>query len=57
MGRILKFLEGKRTFILCALGGITVALRLGNVISDETAKSLMELLGFGSVAALRASKR
>lgn len=57
MKKFIKALEGKKTLIMCALGGLTVALKLGGVITDELADALLAALGFGGLAALRVSKK
>ena len=50
----LKSLNGKRTYILAALGGLVVALTLAGVIPQETSDLLLAALGFGGLSALRA---
>ena len=54
MKSLIEKLNGKRTYILAAVGGLVVALSLAGVISPETADVLLKLIGFGGLAALRA---
>lgn len=51
-----SWLQGKRTYILTACGASVVALAWAGWIDIETANKILALLGFGAVAALRASK-
>ena len=54
---LIEFLEGKRTYIVAALGIVTVALWYVGVVDDQGADKLLSLLGFGGLLALRASKK
>lgn len=49
----IKNIDGKKTYIMAALGGVTVVLFFLNVIDAETANMFLGLLGFGGLAALR----
>lgn len=55
--KLLEYLRGKKTYILSGLGVVVVALWALGVIDQDTADKLLVALGFGSVAALRASKK
>lgn len=51
--KLLQILKGKKTLICAALGGLVVALKLAGVVDDSLASTLLELMGFGGLAALR----
>ncbi len=53
---IVEWLKGKKTYILAALGGLVVALSWAGVIDQVLADRLLQIMGFGAIAALRASK-
>lgn len=48
-------MNGYRTYICAGLGIIILGLNAAGVINDDHAKMLMEFLGFGGLAALRAA--
>lgn len=56
MTKILTFLKGKRTYICAIAGAIVVFLQFINIIDSHVATTLLALLGFGGMAALRAAK-
>lgn len=48
-------LSGYKTYICALLGGLVVAAHLLGYIDATTANTLIALLGFGGLAALRAA--
>lgn len=54
MQPILKFLQGKKTYILVACALVVAGMDLSGVIDDGAANTALAVLGFGSVATLRA---
>lgn len=55
MRNVLKWLEGKRTYLLAGAAGLVIGLEHFHVLADPTAQFLLKLLGAGSVATLRAA--
>jgi hypothetical protein len=53
MTKLISFLEGKKTYIVAALIGITVALNQLGYIDDSASKTILELLTGTGLAALR----
>ncbi len=51
---MLNILTGRKTYILAALGGVVTVAHLLGWIDGELYMAVMGLLGFGTVAALRA---
>lgn len=51
-----EFLKGKKTYLLAAAGAVVAVLAWSGVIDFETANKILAILGFGGLAALRASK-
>ena len=49
-------LKGYRTYCLAGLGVIVVVLGYFKVLDADITTKLLEILGFGSLAALRAAK-
>ena len=54
--KLLDLLKGRRTYICALLGGLVVALKLLGKLDAATSDTLLALLGFGGLAALRAAK-
>lgn len=51
----LAWLAGKKTYILAGLGVVVIVLQITGVIPDEAATRLLELLGVGTAATIRAA--
>ena len=51
---LLNLFRGSKTYILVACGLIVAGLHLAGLISDEAANTTLAVLGFGSLATLRA---
>lgn len=51
---ILKFLQGKKTYILVAAALGVAGAYVAGVIDEATANTALAVLGFGSIATLRA---
>lgn len=51
---IVDFLKGKKSYILAGLGVLTVLANHYSYISSSTEQQILLILGFGTVAALRA---
>lgn len=49
----MKYLDGKKTYIVSSVGAILTGLLLAGIIDAETWAALFALTGAGSVAALR----
>lgn len=56
MGKVVEFLQGKRTYICAGAGAILQGLVFAGVATQEQVNPLLVMLGFGGVAALRAAK-
>jgi hypothetical protein len=54
MMNVLTFLRGKKTYILVACALAVAGLDLIGVINDASANTALVVLGFGTVATLRA---
>lgn len=54
MKRLLDWLDGKKTYITAGAGMLVFGAWSLGLIDDETAKTLLGLLGFGGLAFLRA---
>ncbi len=54
MGDVLEFLKGKKTYVLAVAGAVVMGLWMAGVLDQEAADALLAMLGFGSIAALRA---
>jgi hypothetical protein len=48
-------LSGKKTYLVAALAGIAMALRVAGVIDDEMLRWALGLLGVGGVVTMRAA--
>lgn len=57
MNKTLEWLKGKKTYITTVIGAIVVVLWWLNIIDSDLADKILILLGFGGIAALRASKK
>ena len=55
MTKLLAALDGKKTYIMIALGVLTVAAQLLHYITLNVMLTLLPLEGFGSIAALRSA--
>lgn len=53
----MDLLRGKKTYILATCGAIVVFAKLAGWFDEETANTLLALLGFGSFATLHAAKK
>ena len=53
----MKFLKGKKTYMMAALLVVVTGLRYQGVIDQNTFETLSVLLGAGSVAALRSGMK
>jgi len=51
---IIKYLEGRKTYIVAICGGIVFALSCLGIISSDLAVKLYELLGITAIATIRA---
>lgn len=51
--KLLQWLDGKKTYIAALLGGLVTVLQLLGYIEMDLYMTLMSLLGFGGLAALR----
>ena len=51
----MAFLEGKRTYLLAAVGAVVQGLVFAGVLTQEQASPLLGFLGFGAAASLRAA--
>lgn len=51
---ILKFLQGKKTYILVAAALVVAGLHLAGVLDEGAANTALTVLGFGGIATLRA---
>lgn len=51
----MNFLSGKKTYILGALGLLTIGGYLAGLISVDTANILLPIFGFGGLITLRAA--
>ena len=56
MQAFINFLKGKKTYCTAIAGAIVVFAHLTGLIDSQTFNTLVGLLGFGGLAALRASK-
>lgn len=54
MGAVTEFLKGKKTNIIAALVGLTIALFAAGVIDSTMAEMALGFLGAGGVASLGA---
>lgn len=57
MTQLMSFFEGKKTFLCAVAGAVVSVLYLFGILDEKVATTLLGLLGFGSVASLRASKK
>ena len=55
MENFIKALEGKRTYILAAVGAIVQGLVFGGVLTQDQAAPILGMLGFGAAATLRSA--
>lgn len=55
MEAILNFLNGKKTYLTCALALIVIALWMGGLLEPGTAEQALIALGFGGAITLRAA--
>ena len=55
MGKVMEFLDGKKTYLQAIAGGITVALNLAGLISEAAMVSVLAMLGVGMGASLRSA--
>ncbi len=53
--KLFLMLKGKRTYILVLLGLLAVVAKHFGYIPDGTEQTILEVLGFGTAAALRSS--
>ena len=53
---IIEYLRGKKSYIFAAFGALTVFAKLAGFIDDATMNTLLALLGFGGLAALKAGQ-
>lgn len=51
---VLKFLRGKKTYILVGAAFVVAGLHLIGVIDEDSANTALGVLGLGSIATLRA---
>lgn len=51
---LLALFRGSKTYILVAGGLVVAGLHLAGLIGDDTANTTLAVLGFGSLATLRA---
>lgn len=54
MEGFLKFLSGKKTYLMAAAGAVVQGLVWAGVLTQEQATPILGILGFGAAAALRA---
>ena len=52
---VLKFLQGKKTYILVATGLVVAGLHLVGLLDSETTNTALGFLGLGTVATLRSA--
>lgn len=55
--KVKDFLKGKKTFLIASAAGLVVALKLSGVVDEETANTVLTLLGFGGLATLKAGQK
>ena len=53
---IIEWLRGKKSYIFAALGALAVFAKLVGLIDEATMNTLLALLGFGGLAALKAGQ-
>ncbi len=53
--KIVQWFEGKKTFFLCAAGVVVIGAQWVGKLTPDQSKSLLEILGFGTAAALRSA--
>lgn len=54
MDGFLKFLAGKKTYLMALAGAVVQGLVWAGVLTQEQANPMLGMLGFGAAAALRA---
>lgn len=55
MGKFMKAIEGKKTYIFAALGAVVQGCVFAGVLTQEQANPILGFLGFGGIASLRAA--
>lgn len=53
MGKLIEFLEGKKTYICAVVIALTYIFRSQNIIDDTTANILLGVFGGGAIASMR----